>query len=104
MSHNPYTDDVLEVLNAAGMRPTIVGTGGGCTAIQVDVPETDGWHLLITDEDACVPETPGELIIAGLYDGEGYPVSNMPEDYVWTTDLSELVSGIRTLLVGSARR
>lgn len=45
----------VEAYGVQGMRVEIVGTGGGCTAVQVTHPDLPGVEVLITNGDAAVP-------------------------------------------------
>ena len=62
---------VLRMAEAAGLA--VVGTGGGCEALQKDAP--DGGYWWITDAGgAAVPTDPDGMVLLGRYDNEGEEV------------------------------
>jgi hypothetical protein len=51
---------LLTALRAEGFNADVVGTGGGCEAIQVRHANRPGVEILITDGEAALPITAGE--------------------------------------------
>jgi hypothetical protein len=83
------TDTYLTRLHRAGFTAEETSTGGGCTAIGVTLPQR--WCILITDEDASVPDSLDYCCI-GIYD-EGY-------GYLGHADatFSTMVEAVRALM------
>lgn len=58
------------------MKPTVIGTGGGCQAWQVREREAPGLYALITDDDCGVPHALGPFTIGVYADADdGEPLS-----------------------------
>ncbi len=70
METNPTTETIINAINPAlapwNTAASEIGTGGGCTAIAIDVP--GGGEILITDaEDPSAPDATTTHMLVCLY-------------------------------------
>ena len=76
----PVTNETLAegIATETGGTAEIIGTGGGCQAIEVRHPNHPGEHLLITDGDAALPIHPdgtATRMLITQHIGDGYSVA-----------------------------
>lgn len=107
----PRTADYLSGLRAAGFASSVVGTGGGCTAIET-APRR-GWSVLITAADDAGypdPQAPDAYaatdwrasgVHVGLYDNDEW--SDPLRERVVSPTVGAVVDAVTDLLTNAPR-